>query len=105
MPIYRVTYLMPSFMDETTSYEIQMAYYPKTEILELTEEQAGDCETKHLIFAKLTTRGEEPVSEDYRIVRMKMDYSIGGKVQDEDDEDGPKEIYNWSFPVISIQKL
>ena len=107
MPIYRVTYFMPTFMDQTRSYQIDMAYTPKTEILELTEEQAGDCETKHLIFANLTTRGEEPISEDLKLVRMKMDYSYSKskKFMDEHDEDGCKTIYNWSFPLISIEKL
>ena len=86
---------------------LRLCYDSVTEILQLTEEDAIRSENLNLIFAKLTTRGAEPVSEDYRAVRMKMDWSINEKVPltEEDDEYEPMEIANWSFPLISIQPL
>jgi hypothetical protein len=109
MPIYRVTYLMPYFQEgweckNGADYEVRLCYSPITEIVEMTEKVAELAEMRGIIIAEYTSRRSEQVSEDYNAVRMKMDWSINAKVQDEDEE-SVKHITSHEYPLLKIQKL
>ena len=112
MPIYRVTYLMPYFQEGWeckggTHDQVRLCYGRKTEIVEMTEEVADFAKKRNIIIAEYTSRAHESVGDDYRAVRMNMDWSINAKVQqkDEDDDEVLLNITSHEYPLISIQPL